>query len=134
MQRFRDIVGDQPSALLTDAEDLRPFNTDWLNHYKGNSQVGLFPKTVEQVQEILRHCNERRLAVVPQGGNTGLVGGSVPLYDEIVISTTRMSAIHSFDDTLSVVRCDAGVVLEQLSNHLEERGHIVPLDLGAKGR
>ena len=127
-------MGDKPSAILTEAEDLKPFNADWLRHYEGASQVALFPSSVEQVQALLRHCHERRLAVVPQGGNTGLVGGSVPAFDEVILSTVRMNKITSFDESLSVVRCEAGVVLEALSQELEKHRHIVPLDLGAKGR
>lgn len=58
----------------------------------------LKPKTTEEVSAILRHCNERRLAVCPQGGNTGLVGGSVPVFDEIVLSTQLMNTIESIDE------------------------------------
>lgn len=57
----------------------------------------LKPKTTEEVSAILKHCNERRLAVCPQGGNTGLAGGSNPIFDEVVISTSLMNKIISFD-------------------------------------
>ena len=57
----------------------------------------LTPGTTEQVAEILKHCHERKLAVVPQGGNTGLVGGSVPVHDEIVLSLKRFNKIMDFD-------------------------------------
>lgn len=54
-----------------------------MGKYKGSSSVALKPKSTQQVSDILKHCHERRLAVVPQGGNTGLVGGSVPVFDEV---------------------------------------------------
>ncbi|RAL66428.1 hypothetical protein DID88_006119 [Monilinia fructigena] len=73
------------------------------------------------------------LAVVPQGGNTGLVGGSVPVFDEIVINMSRMNQIRSFDEVSGTLVVDAGVVLETADNYLAERKHIFPLDLGAKG-
>jgi len=57
----------------------------------------LRPKTTAEVSEILRYCYDQRLAVVPQGGNTGLVGGSIPVFDEVVISTQLMNRILSFD-------------------------------------
>jgi len=57
----------------------------------------LRPKSTAEVSEIMRYCNDRRLAVVPQGGNTGLVGGSIPVFDEIVISMQLMNRILSFD-------------------------------------
>lgn len=69
------------------------------NLFVGYSRCVLKPKTTEQVSQILRFCNEKRLAVCPQGGNTGLVGGSVPVFDEIVLSTALMNNIISIDDT-----------------------------------
>ena len=68
-----------------------------LNVFTGNSQVVLRPRSTEEVSAILKHCNDRRIAVVPQGGNTGLVGGSVPVFDEVVISTQLMNKIHDVD-------------------------------------
>jgi FAD/FMN-containing dehydrogenase len=68
-----------------------------MGKYHGQSKVVLRPKTVEQVSQILKHCSERGIGVVPQGGNTGLVGGSVPLKDEVVINLGSMSTIRSFD-------------------------------------
>jgi hypothetical protein len=55
-------------------DDLQPFNDDWMNKYHGKSQIVVKPKTTQEVSEILKYCNEQGLAVVPQGGNTGLVG------------------------------------------------------------
>jgi FAD/FMN-containing dehydrogenase len=74
-----------------------------------------------------------RLAVVPQGGNTGLVGGSVPVWDEVVISLQRMNAIRSFDKVGGSLVCESGAVLQQIEEFLEEHNHTVPLDLAAKG-
>lgn len=74
------------------------------------------------------------LAIVPQGGNTGLVGGSVPIFDEVVVSTQLMNKIIDFDDVSGIVICQSGVILGNLETFLNERDHTVPLDLGAKGR
>ena len=119
---------------MTDASDLAPRNRDWMNKYHGHSEVALFPSTTEQVSRILQHCNSRRLAVVPQGGNTGLVGGSVPVFDEIIVSTARMNKLLGFDKVSGVAQCQAGLVLDQLAELLHPEGFTVPLDLGAKGR
>ena len=70
--------------------------------FAGNSTVVLRPRTTDEVSGILRLCNERRLAVVPQGGNTGLVGGSVPVFDEVVISTQLMNNIISLDEVSGI--------------------------------
>jgi len=114
-------------------EDLEMYNTDWTHKYKGNSQIVLKPKTTEDVSKILKYCNDRRLAVVPQGGNTGLVGGSVPVFDEIIINMYRMNRIIGFDNISSTLHVEAGCILENLSNFLAERNYVMPLDLGAKG-
>merc|ERR1712048_1388102 len=81
----------------------------------------------------MKHCHQRRLAVCPQGGNTGLCAGSVPVFDEVVLLLGRMSQVESVDPVSGVAFCGAGVVLENLDKAVREHGLIVPLDLGAKG-
>ncbi|ORX91794.1 D-lactate dehydrogenase [Basidiobolus meristosporus CBS 931.73] len=114
-------------------EDLLPYNQDWFKTYRGNSKVVLKPRTVTEVSDILKYCNNEGLAVVPQGGNTSVCGASVPVFDEIVINTSNMNKIRSFDALSGVVTCDAGCILENLDDYLAERNYMVPLDLGAKG-
>lgn len=104
-----------------------------MRKYRGQAKLVLRPGTTEQVSKILAYCNEHMLAVVPQGGNTGLVGGSVPVFDEIVLNLGRMNKIRSFDEVSGILVADAGVVMEVADNYLAERRHIFPLDLGAKG-
>ena len=115
------------------AADLEGFNADWMRKYRGQSRVVVKPSSTVEVSKILAYCNEHSIAVVPQGGNTGLVGGSVPVFDELVLSTSRLNHIRSFDASSGALVLDAGVVLEVADQHLAERGHIFPLDLGAKG-
>ena len=126
---FRRLLG--VSAVVTDPDDLVPYNTDWMKKYKGRSRLALRPKTTEQVAEIMKYCNERSLAVVPQGGNTGLVGGSIPLFDEIVLSLSSMDKVISFDDRSGVVVCEAGCILQNLEAFVNDKGFVIPLDLGA---
>lgn len=80
-----------------DPSELDQYNLDWMGKYRGHSTTVLRPKTTEQVSKILEYCNERRIGVVPQGGNTGLVGGSVPVGNEVVINLGGMANIRSFD-------------------------------------
>jgi FAD/FMN-containing dehydrogenase len=63
------------------------------------------------VSKVLKYCNERKLAVVPQGGNTGLVGGQTPVHDEIVIQLGRMNKILGFDESYGVLTAEAGCIL-----------------------
>lgn len=129
---FKSVLNDS-NALVTDEDDLLFFNEDWMRKYKGQSKLVLKPRSAQQVSEILKYCNEQKLAVVPQGGNTGLVGGSIPIYDEIVISVANLNKIRSFDNVSGILKSDAGVILENADNFLAEQGYIFPLDLGAKG-
>jgi hypothetical protein len=76
-----------------EADELVPFNQDWMSKYKGESSTVLRPKDAHQVSKILQYCYKNSIAIVPQGGNTGLVGGSVPVYDELVLSL--VSRLHS---------------------------------------
>ncbi len=115
------------------ASDLEPFNSDWMGKYKGHTKLVIKPGSTDEVSKALKYCNDNMLAVVPQGGNSGLVGGSVPVYDEIVINTSRMNKIRSFDEVSGTLVVDAGCILEVVDHFLAEKNHIFPLDLGAKG-
>ncbi|ODV68797.1 hypothetical protein HYPBUDRAFT_104124 [Hyphopichia burtonii NRRL Y-1933] len=129
---FESVLKDK-NYLITNEDDLDFFNEDWMRKYKGQSKLVLKPKTTEQVSEILKYCNEKKLAVVPQGGNTGLVGGSNPIFDEIILSVANLNKIRSFDEVSGILKSDAGVILENADNFLAEKGYLFPLDLGAKG-
>eukprot|EP00118_Oscarella_pearsei_P002158 m.9703 g.9703 ORF g.9703 m.9703 type:complete len:491 (+) comp21565_c0_seq1:55-1527(+) len=128
---FSRIVG--PEGILMNPDDTASFNVDWLNLFQGASPAVLRPKSTDEVSAILRYCHERNLAVVPQGGNTGLVGGSVPVFDEIILSTSRMTTIKNFDPTSGILVCQAGCVLQYLDSTLANDGFTMPLDLGSKG-
>ena len=94
-------------SVLTDSEDLKPYNTDWMNKYTGNSKVVLRPKTVEEVSAILNYCNKNKIAVVPQGGNTGLGNllkkTSIPNCIIIINFNLNMWFIFYFDDDAKLV-------------------------------
>lgn len=122
-----------PGRVLTSASDLLSYNMDFLRTCRGDSKIALRPKTTEEVSEILKYCNQRKIAVCPQGGNTGLVGGSVPVFDEIVISTALMNKIERIDPFSGILSCQSGAVLEELENATNEQGLCMPLDLGSKG-
>ncbi|XP_064611962.1 D-2-hydroxyglutarate dehydrogenase, mitochondrial-like [Liolophura sinensis] len=122
-----------PGRVISDVRDLDGYNTDWLKTCRGASQLLLRPKTTEEVSQILRYCNENQLAVVPQGGNTGLVGGSVPVFDEIIISTQLMNKVFSVDEISGTLVCQSGCILGNLETLINEHDLTMPLDLGAKG-
>ncbi|ODV96865.1 hypothetical protein PACTADRAFT_39489 [Pachysolen tannophilus NRRL Y-2460] len=129
---FKSVLQND-NGVVTNKDDLEFFNEDWMRKYRGESAVVLKPKTVQEVSQIVKYCNEKKLAIVPQGGNTGLVGGSVPVFDEVILSLSSMKKIRSFDKVSGILKADAGLILENADIYLSERGYIFPLDLGAKG-
>ncbi|KAM7516188.1 hypothetical protein LguiA_005771 [Lonicera macranthoides] len=131
ISHFEKILGEK--NVIQEEEKLDTVNTDWMRKYKGSSKLMLQPRSTEEVSQILKYCNSRCLAVVPQGGNTGLVGGSVPVFDEVIINTGSMNSIISFDKVSGILVCEAGCILENLISFLDSWGFIMPLDLGAKG-
>ena len=131
MSFFDSIVGSK--NMLTDSDELQTYNSDWTKKFKGSSKLVLKPGSTEEISAILKHCNERLLAVVPQGGNTSLVGGSVPVHDEIIVRTDRLNKILGFDETYGILSAQAGCILGDLQDYVLEKDHEVPLDLGAKG-
>lgn len=120
--------------VLVDAGSLASANEDWMKKYRGRSTVLLLPSTTAEVSAVLKHCNERRLAVVPQGGNTGLVGGGVPVHDEVIVNLRSLNKVVSIDESAGVVVAEAGVVLEDLESYANAHNLTIPLDLGAKGK
>ena len=120
-------------SILT--ENLGRYNTDWTGHFKGSSKIVVCPASVEEVSSVLAYCNRRSLGVVAQGGNTGLVGGSVPVSDEVILSLASMNNIYSSftDDDDYILTCDAGCILQTLQDYASEKNRLVPIDLGSKG-
>jgi len=100
---------------------------------RGKSELLLKPETTQQVSSILKFCHSKNIAVVPQGGNTGLVGGSVPVFDEVILNTSLMNKVEKIDPVSGVVVAQAGCILDQLNSELAEHKLMMPLDLGAKG-
>lgn len=99
----------------------------------GESPVVLLPKSTREISEIMVYCNKRILQCCVQAGNTSLVAGAVPYRNEIIISSSRMNQIESFDEASGILQCQSGCVLQTLESFVNERGYMMPYDLGAKG-
>ncbi|KAJ1983758.1 D-lactate ferricytochrome c oxidoreductase [Dimargaris verticillata] len=110
-----------------------PYCTDFTRVFRGQPPVVLFPSSTAQVSQILGYCHQQHLAVVPQGGNTGVVGGGISVFDEIVLSLSRFNQIRTFDPISGALVCDAGCILQSLDTFLAPHQRCMPLDLGAKG-
>ena len=129
---FRSIFNGDNGRIVTDPDQLVDYNVDWMKTCYGESNIALLPKTTAELSQILKYCNEKNLAIAPRGGNTGLVGGSVPVFDEIAVSLRLMNNIETFDSTSGIVSCEAGVILDTLDEFLLGHGFTVPLDLSAR--
>ena len=108
------------------------FNTN-LNTSPGNSSIVLFPENTQHVSDILKYAYSRDIKCVVQSGNTSLVAGSVPIDNEVVISMRKMDKIIGFNENSGILECESGCILQNLENFVEEKDHLIPYDLGAKG-
>jgi len=129
----REIIGAQ--YVLTDAVDTAPYLTDWRKSYTGVALAVVRPVTTEEVAKIVKACVAANTPIVPQGGNTSMVGGSVPdtTGRAIVLSLNRMNRIRSIDTDNDTLIAEAGVILQNLQLAAANVGRLFPLSLGAEG-
>jgi FAD/FMN-containing dehydrogenase len=114
-------------------DDLRaPFEVDWTRRYRGRARAVVRPADVEQVVAVLAACREHGAAIVPQGGNTGMVGAGVPRGGEVVLTTARLTALAPVDRATAQVQAGAGVTLGALQAHARATGLDAGVDLGAR--
>ena len=130
---LRSILGDE--HVLVD-DDLRAgHETDWTGRYSGTALAVVRPGSTGEVAAVLRHCNGQRIAVVTQGGNTGLVGGGVPRPDggaALVLSTRRLDDLGPIDAAAQQVTVGAGVTLARWREHARRSGLDTPIDFAAR--
>jgi FAD/FMN-containing dehydrogenase len=131
IEKFRKIVGDK--YAITDAADIEPYVTEERNLFHGRSPLVLRPATTAEISAICGLATEHRIALVPQGGNTGLVGGQTPHNGEVVVSLRRMDRIREVDAASNTMTCEAGVVLQIAQQKAAEVDRLFPLSLGAEG-
>ncbi|MCD6040662.1 MAG: putative D-2-hydroxyglutarate dehydrogenase [Burkholderiales bacterium] len=132
-KRLADIVG--AANVLTAPEDTKPYLTDWRKQYSGPAECVVRPASTAEVARVVALCAQDNLAVVPQGGNTGLCGGSVPtgMRRELVLSLSRMNRIRSLDPLNDTVTVEAGCVLAAVQSAAADAGRLFPLSLAAEG-
>src|SRR6266403_1968970 len=129
--RFRKIVGDK--YAVTDQADIAPYVTEERDLFQGRSPLVLRPGSTAEVSAICKLATEHRIALVPQGGNTGLVGGQTPHNGEVVISMRRLDKIREVDAASNAMTCEAGVVLQVAQQQASAIDRLFPLSLGAEG-
>lgn len=133
LQRFAAIL--PPGRVIDDPDLVAPWTTDWRGKYRGAAAAVLAPRSVEEVSAILALASATGTAIVPQGGNSSMVGGATPPADgsALILSTRAMNAIRAIDADANLALCEAGVILQTLHEAAEAAGRRFPLSLGAKG-
>ncbi|TKC80331.1 FAD-binding oxidoreductase [Trinickia terrae] len=129
----REAIG--AAHVLTDAHDTAPFLTDWRRRYQGAACAVLRPATTEEVAAIVRLALEHRVALVPQGGNTGLAGGATPDASgaQALVSLARLNRVRELDAHNNTITVEAGVILAEVQARAQEAGRLFPLSLAAEG-
>ncbi|MDK2761587.1 MAG: FAD-binding oxidoreductase [Sphingopyxis sp.] len=130
---LRDLLG--PKGYSADADAMAPWLTDWRGKYRGRAAAMLSPVTTKEVATIVRLCAAADVALVPQGGNSGMVGGATPdaSGDQLLLSLRRMNRVRHIDPAARIAVVDAGVILENLHNAALAHHLRFPLTLGGKG-
>ncbi|MFN3868514.1 MAG: FAD-binding oxidoreductase, partial [Hyphomicrobiaceae bacterium] len=133
IDRLTAIVG--PAHAITAPNDQAPFLREWRDRYVGRTPLVLRPGSTQEVAEILALCDAARVGVVPQAGNTGLVGGQIPFEDgrDIVLSVSRLDRIRAVDPAGQTLVAEAGVTLANIQKAADDIGRLFPLSLAAEG-
>ncbi|WP_300298973.1 FAD-binding oxidoreductase [Ferrovibrio sp.] len=133
LDRFRAIVG--PKGWTSDPDALALHVREWRDLYAGTTPLVLKPTSTAEVAAIVKLARETKTKLVPQGGNTGLVGGGIPFDagDEIVLSLQRMNKIRAIDPLNDTVTVEAGCILQTVQQAAREAGRLFPLSIGSEG-
>lgn len=122
-----------PGGFSEDAAEIAPYLEEWRSRMQGRASLLLKPATTEQVSAILTICHETGTPIVPQGGNTGLVGAQIPLHGEVLLSLKRMNRIRALDVPGMTLTAEAGVTLKQAQDAAAGGQLLFPLSLGSEG-
>jgi FAD/FMN-containing dehydrogenase len=132
---IQDLRAAFSGDLLVDEWDIEPFLIDWRKTWRGVALGVAMPNNVQDVAHIVRWCAANAVRIVPQGGNTGQSGGSVPPRsgDNLVVSLTRLNKVRAIDPKNNTITVDAGCVLQAVQEHADNANRYFPLSLGAEG-
>jgi FAD/FMN-containing dehydrogenase len=131
--QLKSIVG--PAHVLTEAEDMAAYCRDWRGRYTGNARCVVRPRTAGEVSAIVKTCMDLTVPIVPQAGNTGLVGGAVPLGQAkaVILNVSRMNTIRSLDPANNSMVVEAGTILAHIREAAEGADRLFPMLLGSVG-
>ena len=133
LDAIRAVVGDR--GILTETSDTAPYSEDWRRLYQGRTSAVIRPGTTEELAAVVRLCAASGTPIVPQGGNTSMVGGAVPNEDgsELILSTARLNRIRDLDPADMTLTVEAGVTLKAAQLAAAEQGCLLPLSISSEG-
>jgi len=133
LTQLKSLLG--PGCFIEKPGDMEPYLKSWRGGWQGKTPLIALPNSTAQVAAIVKICAQNKTGIVPQGGNTGLVGGCIPSSkgDEIVINLSRMNKIRALDKIGSSVTAEAGVILQNLQEKAAEAGFLFPLSMSSQG-
>ncbi|MCB0351303.1 MAG: FAD-binding oxidoreductase [Bdellovibrionales bacterium] len=117
----------------TDEESLKTYGKDWTKHFTPKPKAIVFPKTTEQVRDLVLWARKNKTALVPSGGRTGLSAAAYATNGEVVVSLEKMNKILELNTLDQTIRCEAGVITEQLQKYAWDNGYYYPIDFAARG-
>lgn len=128
-----EIIG--ASGILSSPTDTAAYLTDWRRRYTGEALAVALPATVEQVSELVKVCRDMGISIVPQAGNTGMTGGAVPLSDRpsMILNVSKLNRVREVDSLNNSVIAEAGCILANLREIVEQAGRLFPMLLGSVG-
>ena len=133
LARIREAVG--PAGIVDDPDDQAPYLKEWRGNFQGSAELVVRPSTTEETAAVVTACAEAGIGLVPQSGNTGLVGGACPHEHgrEIILSTDRLNRIRSIDPVNDTLTAEAGVILQTIQEAAADADRLFPLSLAAEG-
>jgi FAD/FMN-containing dehydrogenase len=129
--KLRAALGDR--FVLTEPAATSEYLNDWRGRYQGSALCVARPGTRDEVAQTVRLCSDANVAIVPQGGNTGLCGGATPRGGEVVISLTRLNQVRSVDADNNTITVEAGCTLQVVQQAAEAAGRLFPLSIASEG-
>ncbi len=135
-KKLEKIIGMlEPNEFSIDQKTIQNYCTDWRGIYKGKSDLIIFPQNVIKISKVLKFCQKNKISIVPQGGNTGLVGGSIPRNNksEVIINLSNLNKIRKLDLISNRIIVESGCILDNIKNKLLKHELEFPLSMGSRG-
>ncbi|MAI84514.1 MAG: hypothetical protein CMM91_06205 [Rickettsiales bacterium] len=136
LKKYKSLISIlEDNEYSIDKQIVSKYCIDWRKDYEGTSEIILFPKSVEKISKIVSICSKKKIPIVPQGGNTGLVGGSVPRKNkgEIILNLKNLNKIRNLSSLDYSLIVESGCILQSIHDHLKKKSLLFPVSMGSRG-